>query len=169
MSPADSFVWAVVAASATWLAVSTFVPATLRGLVGVGNLVQPLSRPIAAVVAAVLLVGVVRLSPGAAIVPPPTERVIVEGHATQAGVAARNPVSGMISASSTDSTYTVVAGDTLWGIARHILEQREMPPTGAEITGAWKAIYRASVDVVGTDPNLILPGQALTIPGGIHG
>ena len=168
MSPADSFVWAVVAASAAWLAVSTFVPATLRGLVAVGTLVQPLSRPIAAVVAAVLLVGVVRLSPGAAIVPPPTERVIVEGHATPAGVAVRNPVSGMLSA-STDSTYTVVAGDTLWGIARHILEQREVPATGAEITGAWKAIYRASIDVIGADPNLILPGQVLTIPGGFHG
>lgn len=66
-------------------------------------------------------------------------------------------------------TYTVVTGDTLWGIARHILDQSGVNPTGAEIVTAWKMIYGANTDVVGNDPNLILPGQVLTIPGGVHG
>jgi nucleoid-associated protein YgaU len=169
MSPADSFVWAVVAASAAWLAVSTVIPTTLRGLIAVGRRVHPLSRPIATVVAAVLLVGVVRSSPSAATVPPPTERVIVEHQQTPAAVAIRNPVVEMMSGSGIGSTYTVVAGDTLWGIARQVLDQRGAQPTGAEIATAWKMIYRTNTDVVGSDPNLILPGQVLTIPGGVHG
>jgi len=169
MSPADSFVWAVVAASAAWLVVSTVIPATLRGIVALGHQIQPLSRPLATVVAAILLVGVVRSSPSSADVPPPTERVMVEHQPPGAAVAIRNPVSEMVLSTGTDSMYTVVAGDTLWGIARHLLDQRGMQPTGAEIATAWKTIYAASTDVVGADPNLILPGQVLTIPGGLHG
>jgi nucleoid-associated protein YgaU len=63
----------------------------------------------------------------------------------------------------------VVAGDTLWGIARNILEQAGPPPAGADITSAWKMIYATNTDVVGPDPDLILPGQVLMIPGGVHG
>jgi len=169
MSPADSFVWAVVAASAAWLVISTAIPVTLRGLVALGREIQPLSRPIATVVAAILLIGVVRSSPSAADVPPPAERVIVERQPASSAVAIRNPVSEMISSNGSDSAYTVVAGDTLWGIARRILDQRGIQATGAEIATAWKAIYATNSDVVGDDPNLILPGQVLTIPGGVHG
>lgn len=169
MNPADTFVWAVVAASAAWLFASTVVPATLRGLVALGQLIQPLSRPIATIVAAILLVGVVRTSPSAAVVPPPNERVIVDGQSAPTAVAIRNPVMAMVSHSGTGSTYTVVSGDTLWGIARDILDQDEAQPTGAEIATAWKMIYGTNADVIGADPNLILPGQVLTIPGGVHG
>jgi nucleoid-associated protein YgaU len=169
MSPVDSFMWAVVTASAAWLAVSTVIPAMLRGLVAVGREIQPLSRPVATVVAAILLVGVVRSSPSAADVPPPTERVIVEGERATTAVAVRNPISEMAPSSRTGSTYTVVPGDTLWGIARHILGQAGPQPTGAEIADAWKTIYTTNTNVVGADPNLIHPGQVLTIPGGIYG
>jgi len=169
MSPADSFVWAVVAASAATLFVSTVVPSTLRGLVVVGRQIRPLSRPIATVVAAILLVGVVRSSPAAAVVPPPTERIIVEGQPAAPAVAVRNPVSEMVSGTSGRSTYTVVAGDTLWGIARNILDRGGARTTGAEIAIAWRTIYGSNTDVVGADPNLIHPGQVLTIPGGVHG
>lgn len=50
------------------------------------------------------------------------------------------------------STYTVVQGDTLSGIAR-------------KLTGSadWKALYEANKSVVGSDPNRIYPGQVLTI------
>lgn len=57
---------------------------------------------------------------------------------------------------------TVGAGDTLWGIARDSLPERA---TDAEISARWQQIYRANRAVVGTDPDLVHPGQSLRLPG----
>ena len=51
-------------------------------------------------------------------------------------------------------TYTVVHGDTLWGIAEHFYGD------GAD----WPTIYNANKGVIGGNPDLIFPGQVLTIP-----
>lgn len=51
-------------------------------------------------------------------------------------------------------SYTVVKGDCLWKIAKHFYND------GAKYT----VIYDANRDVVGGNPNLIYPGQVLTIP-----
>lgn len=48
--------------------------------------------------------------------------------------------------------HTVVKGDTLSAIAR-----------GAAIKGGWPELYRLNKAVVGTDPDLILPGQRLRL------
>lgn len=56
---------------------------------------------------------------------------------------------------NTSVTYTVVAGDTLSGIAK---EQ--------EVSGGWKALYAKNKKAVGDVPSLIHPGLKLTIPGG---
>lgn len=53
----------------------------------------------------------------------------------------------------TSGTYTVKSGDTLSGISRAELH-----------TGNWKPLYEANKDVVGTNPNLIYPGQHLDMP-----
>ncbi|CAL9620680.1 transglycosylase family protein [Streptomyces sp. enrichment culture] len=50
--------------------------------------------------------------------------------------------------------YTVVRGDTLSGIA-----DRE------HVRGGWQRLYDANRAVVGPDPDLILPGQRLTLDG----
>ncbi|NYI06000.1 VanW family protein [Allostreptomyces psammosilenae] len=50
------------------------------------------------------------------------------------------------------TTYTVRAGDTLSGIAA---EQG--------VPGGWPALYQANRDVVGSDPNLLRPGQRLQV------
>ncbi|MER7759863.1 transglycosylase family protein [Streptomyces sp. NPDC097619] len=50
------------------------------------------------------------------------------------------------------SPYTVVPGDSLSGIAG---EQR--------VRGGWQALYQANRQVIGADPNLILPGQRLSL------
>lgn len=51
-------------------------------------------------------------------------------------------------------TYTVKGGDNLWKIAsRYFGDGRQ-----------WQIIYEANVDVIGPDPDLIHPGQVLTIP-----
>lgn len=51
-------------------------------------------------------------------------------------------------------SYTVKTGDTLSGIAR-------------KLTGStnWRAIYEQNKGVIGSNPNMIKPGQVLTIPG----
>ncbi|MFJ8821256.1 transglycosylase family protein [Streptomyces sp. NPDC102467] len=50
--------------------------------------------------------------------------------------------------------YTVVGGDTLSGIA----ETRKVP-------GGWERLYSANRKAIGTDPDLIIPGQRLSMPG----
>lgn len=51
--------------------------------------------------------------------------------------------------------YTVLHGDTLSGIAE---EER--------VRGGWRGLYDANSATVGADPDLILPGQRLTLPEG---
>ena len=51
-------------------------------------------------------------------------------------------------------TYTVVKGDCLWNIAKKFYGK------GAKYT----VIYNANKKVIGGNPNLIYPGQVLTIP-----
>ncbi|GAA2227104.1 transglycosylase family protein [Streptomyces nogalater] len=50
--------------------------------------------------------------------------------------------------------YTVVHGDTLSGIAG----ERRVP-------GGWRALYAGNRATIGTDPDLILPGQRLSVNG----
>jgi hypothetical protein len=60
----------------------------------------------------------------------------------------------------TPSTYTVVDGDNLWGISKRFLGDGSR----------WRQLYEANRAVVGSDPDLILPGQVLQIPaGGVAG
>lgn len=51
-------------------------------------------------------------------------------------------------------TYTVKGNDSLWKIAQRFYDD------GRE----WQRIYDANVSVIGPDPDLIQPGQELTIP-----
>ncbi|MFF8032112.1 transglycosylase family protein [Streptomyces sp. NPDC016626] len=51
--------------------------------------------------------------------------------------------------------YTVVRGDTLSGIAA---EER--------IRAGWQGLYDANRSAIGTDPDLIVPGQRLALPDG---
>ncbi len=57
-------------------------------------------------------------------------------------------------APSSAQTYTVVSGDCLWNIAKKFYGDGSM----------YTAIYNANIDVIGGNPNLIYPGQVLTIP-----
>lgn len=53
-------------------------------------------------------------------------------------------------------TYTVKSGDNLWEIAKRTLQD----------ASRWREIYAENREVVGTNPDLIYPGQVLRIPGG---
>jgi LysM repeat protein len=58
------------------------------------------------------------------------------------------------SGSKSDGTYTVEPGDTLSAIARD-----------HDTEGGWPKLYAANRKTVGSDPDLILPGQKLTLSG----
>ena len=60
-----------------------------------------------------------------------------------------------------DSTHRVRPGDSHWSVA-----ERHMPgaePT--EIDAGWRRIHRANRAVIGPDPDLIIPGTTLRLPG----
>lgn len=56
--------------------------------------------------------------------------------------------------------YVVASGDSLWSITDDLLGDAD----DAEIATAWQELYESNRDVVGTDPDLIHPGQALVVP-----
>ena len=56
----------------------------------------------------------------------------------------------------------MVRGDSLWAIAA-----RHLGPgaTDAEVAREWPRWYAANRDTIGADPDLLLPGQVLRVPG----
>ena len=54
----------------------------------------------------------------------------------------------------------VRTGDTLWALAAHDLGPRA---ADRQITDRWHRIYATNRAVIGPDPDLILPGQVLTL------
>lgn len=105
---------------------------------------------IACCVAAVLFGGVI-LSPGAlGEVAPPLVRLSEQRAATII---------------TSESTYEVERGDSLWRIAEMFLTERTgAPPSSADIARFWPRIYAANRVVVGDNPCLIFRGQKLRIP-----
>ncbi len=61
------------------------------------------------------------------------------------------------------STVTVLAGDTLWGLAAASLGPLA---TDVEIAMAWPRLYQSNKAVIGDNPDLLYPGQILRIPPG---
>lgn len=60
------------------------------------------------------------------------------------------------SAGGSLKTYTVVKGDCLWNITRAAVG------SGSR----WRELYDINKSVIGSNPNLIYPGQVLTLPSG---
>ncbi|MDX6375444.1 MAG: hypothetical protein QOD98_4432 [Nocardioidaceae bacterium] len=58
-------------------------------------------------------------------------------------------------------TVVVRPGDTLWGLAERDLPT---PATDRRVTSRWHAVYRRNRGVIGPDPDLIRPGQVLSLP-----
>lgn len=80
-------------------------------------------------------------------------QVTVKTTATVAKATVEN-TSTRVDNSTTPQTYTVVKGDCLWNIAKKYYG------SGSKYT----VIYNANKSVIGGNPNLIYPGQVLTIP-----
>jgi nucleoid-associated protein YgaU len=56
--------------------------------------------------------------------------------------------------------HTVEPGDTLWGIAARALVTKD----AARIAGYWPAIHHHNRALIGSDPDLLIPGQILQLP-----
>src|SRR4051794_12123984 len=63
------------------------------------------------------------------------------------------------------SVYVVHRGDTLWGIARDHLRGR---PSRADVARAWPGWYDVNREAIGSDANLIHPGQRLRAPSTVR-
>jgi hypothetical protein len=60
-----------------------------------------------------------------------------------------------------EDTHRVRPGESLWSIA-----ERHMPGARpAEIDAGWRRIHRDNRAVIGSDPDLIIPGTTLRLPG----
>lgn len=62
-----------------------------------------------------------------------------------------------------DDGYVVRRGDTLWDVAARHLGPTASP---ADIAREWPQWYAANRAVIGTDPNLLRPGEVLHAPAG---
>jgi nucleoid-associated protein YgaU len=60
--------------------------------------------------------------------------------------------------------HVVVRGDCLWDIAERQLTTSATPPPAADVAAAVTAWWQANADVIGPDPDLLLPGQVLRPP-----
>jgi hypothetical protein len=63
--------------------------------------------------------------------------------------------------------HVVLRGDCLWEIASGRLQRDRpgTPATDAEVAQAVQAWWQANAEVIGPDPDLLLPGQVLRPPG----
>lgn len=76
--------------------------------------------------------------------------------AARASSTSNSGVGGSGGNSSATRRYTVVRGDCLWNITK------KYTGNGAR----WPELYNLNKSVVGANPNLIYPGQVLTLPSG---
>lgn len=94
----------------------------------------------------------------------PADAVRTGGAAPAAAVALSATAAPVAGTGATPRTVVVRPGDCLWDIAATYLA----PGGGdAEIATAWPLLYAANRDVIGPDPDLILPGQVLVLPEGL--
>lgn len=64
-----------------------------------------------------------------------------------------------------DGAVVVRRGDTLWALAESSLQQpSRAAPTTAAVAAAWPSWWAANRDVIGDDPDLLLPGSVLRPP-----
>ena len=111
----------------------------------------------------ILVVWSMRPATGMAVVPPPSVRIA----GVEPPVQAVNDVDRVVRPSAkVPSTYTVERGDCLWWIAKQLVTQRYGTVRSTEVSILWRSIYEANRQVIGDDPDLIMPGQILALPGG---
>jgi nucleoid-associated protein YgaU len=154
-----------IAGSAARLATHVLLPAGARRsaavLLGLGiGVAAPLAGAATTVLAAPALAAV----PAAV---PDWPATAAADPSAQAPVSAPAPDWPDVSpALSEEGAHVVVRGDCLWHIAESkLLASSGSPPTDGDIARAVHDWWTANVDVIGPDPDHLLPGQVLRPPG----
>jgi hypothetical protein len=68
-------------------------------------------------------------------------------------------------ADTTRRTVVVQQGDSLWSITDDVLGPA--PEDAALLASSWPLLHEANRDVIGDDPDLLRPGQVLTVPAAL--
>lgn len=153
MDTALAFTLATAAVTAVALALDISAAAIRQRHALVRRLDHPMRIVIGSTLCATLLFGTVR--PLGAATPPPSVRIVETVDALDRDAPAT---------AHGESHYTVVRGDSLWRIAARVLSAGGGPDAGHDVAVYWPRIYDANRDVIGSDPDLIHPGQVLTLP-----
>lgn len=69
--------------------------------------------------------------------------------------------------SASGHSVVIHPGDCLWSVTSEALSRGRSapaPPPASEVAAAWPAVYEANREVIGADPDLLLPGTTLTLP-----
>lgn len=104
------------------------------------------------------------LGVGLGIAAPVVLDVPVAGHRLDPAAATTSAAVPDWPAAPPADSHVVVRGDCLWDIAAGRLAPSGTPPTDAAIASAVQAWWSANGQVIGPDPDLILPGQVLRAP-----
>ncbi len=164
MDPATIFMQYLAAALSVWLLLS-FVPSLLSLVSRVGAMSPVGRRVVAIVVSVILLASVARVDPLYATTGPPSQRMVemVDVESPEQSATAIT-VLHRAATELLPAAHTVQPGDSLWRIARDLLTQDGIAPTGADISNFWRSMYDMNRDVIGDNPDLIHPGQVLQLP-----
>lgn len=165
MDPASVFVLYLVGALCLWL-VGTVVPPMISALSNAGVMLPVGGRFVALVISLILVTGVARAGSAEGSVGPPSHRMVqMLGDASVGNASSIVTIGHRPMAISDRATHTVEPGDSLWKIARGVLSSDGSTPSGGAISDLWRSIYELNRDLIGDDPNLILPGQVFQLPG----
>ena len=63
--------------------------------------------------------------------------------------------------------YRVVKGDSLWSLTQRSLRATQRPSSASNVASLITRFYASNSTTIGSDPNLILPGQTITWPVGL--
>ena len=75
------------------------------------------------------------------------------------------PLPGAPPGGASSTRHVVVPGDCLWDLATdHLRTASGQQPSAAQVVGAVSAWWSTNREVIGSDPDLLLPGQVLTPP-----
>lgn len=112
--------------------------------------------------------------------PPPTATPAKAVVTTQAPVASQTPtkaptfapppVTGPQRAGTVakkDYTFKVARGETLWKLTKEVLRATGRSTSNANVAAHVYKLYAHNSGVVGSDPNLVLPGQMIVWPTGL--
>lgn len=159
MDPATVFLLLIVGVLCIWL-LGTIVHPMLEAVSRLGVHLR-IGRQAAAVVVSFVLIGGV--TSARASVGPPTERIVQMVNTAPERDLGGTAIIHRSALTSAEFTYTVVKGDSLWRIAHTILSAGASHPSGSATSELWHSIYETNRELIGDDPDLILPGQILQL------